>query len=87
MDYEKGGRHRFHRLASLDRGSRQYSEVVEVELELFIAMLNLRTVKRSYTSYLRLESQEREFESIKFDIGLPRLKCSLHSDRMSNDTK
>ena len=60
MDYEKGGWHRFHRLASLDRGSRQYSEVVEVELELFIAMLNLKTVKRSYTSYLRLGSQERD---------------------------
>lgn len=44
MDYEKGGRHRFHKLASLDRGSRQYSDVVEVQLELFIAMLNLKTV-------------------------------------------
>ena len=43
MDYEKSGRHRFHKLASLDRGSTQYSEVVEVELELFIALLNLKT--------------------------------------------
>lgn len=60
MDYEKGGRHRFHKLASLDRGNRQYSGVVEVQLELFIAMLNLKTVKRSYTSYLRLGSQERD---------------------------
>ena len=60
MDYEKGGRHRFHKLASLDRGSRQYSGVVEVQLELFIAMLNSKTVKRSYTSYLRLGSQERD---------------------------
>ena len=42
MDYEKGGGHRFRKLAILDRGSRQYSEVVEVELELFIALMNLK---------------------------------------------
>ena len=40
MDYDKGGRHRFRKLPSLDRGSRQYSEVVEVEL--FIALLNFK---------------------------------------------
>ena len=43
MDYEKGSRHRFHKLTSLDRGRRQNSEVFEVELELFIALLNLKT--------------------------------------------
>ena len=42
MEYDKGGRHRFRKLASLDRGSRQYSEVVEVELELYIALLNFK---------------------------------------------
>ena len=43
MDYDKGGRHRFRKLASLDTGSRQYSEVtVEVELELYIALLNFK---------------------------------------------
>ena len=42
MEYDKGGRHRFRKLASLDRGSRQYSEVVEVELELYIALFNFK---------------------------------------------
>ena len=42
MDYDKGGRHRFRKLPSLDRGSRQYSEVVEVEVELFIALLDFK---------------------------------------------
>ena len=87
MDYEKGGGHRFRKLASLDRGSRQYSEVVEVELELFIALMNLKKLNDPTLLTWDFEAKNETFESITFDIGLPRLKCSLHSDRMSNDTK